>query len=224
MKPFDYLVDVKDLRVHRGGKVVLGKVNFSLSQGEFCYICGPTGSGKSTFLKALYGAVPIHSGSAVVMDHDLLALTPRGMPFYRRKLGILFQEINLLKEWNVYDNLDLALRATEWHDVERRRQRIDEVLRQVGLGNKSKVKVNELSGGERQLVALARSILNKPKLILADEPSGSLDSIATQLVMTNLVRLAKEYAASVVLCTHDQTLLDRFPGRIVACREGSFHE
>lgn len=224
MKPVEYWVEAHQLIIKRLDRVVLDKIDFTLSPGEFCYITGPAGSGKTTFLKALYGAIPIYSGALRILDYDVRGLTPSSMPYYRRKLGILFQEDILIPEWTVHRNLEFVLEATDWNKAEERRIRIMDVLNQLDISGLQNIRAAQLSGGEKKLVSLARSILNEARLILADEPTGNLDSTSSNRMMQALIGLANAYQTSVILCTHDINLVKRFPARSIECRNGAFIE
>ncbi len=224
MKRLSSLVDIKGVNIHNGDKVVLQNIDFSLYDGEFCYVIGRTGSGKSSFLKSLYAMTRISGGSATILGQNLYQLGEVEIPYYRRKLGMVFQDIRLLSNKSVRENLDFVLQATDWTDEGERTIRIDEVLRQVDMSPKVDHVVTELSGGEQQKVAIARAILNKPKLILADEPTGNLDPESSEMILLLLRQLAIDYGASVILSTHDQNLLQRFPSRSYSCRDGSMTE
>lgn len=224
MKKLKSLVEISGVDVYNRDTLVLQNVDFSLYEGEFCYIVGRTGSGKSSFLKALYGAARIVNGSAVVIEQDLHQLNSSLLPYYRRKLGMVFQEIFLLEHMTVRQNLDYVLRATDWKDKAERENRVKEVLGQLGMIDKIDTLVTRLSGGEQQSIAIGRAILNKPKLIIADEPTGNLDFEASESILLLLRELAMEYRASIILSTHDLTLIKKFPSRSYVCKDGSMTE
>lgn len=224
MKKLKSLVEISGVDVYNRDTLVLQSVDFSLYEGEFCYIVGRTGSGKSSFLKALYGAARIVNGSAVVIEQDLHQLNSSLLPYYRRKLGMVFQEIFLLEHMTVRQNLDYVLRATDWKDKAERENRVKEVLGQLGMIDKIDTLVTRLSGGEQQSIAIGRAILNKPKLIIADEPTGNLDFEASESILLLLRELAMEYRASIILSTHDLTLIKKFPSRSYVCKDGSLTE
>jgi cell division transport system ATP-binding protein len=196
----------------------------NLVPGEFCFITGRTGSGKSSFIQALYGSCPLVADEAFVLGTDITQLDRKTLPFYRRKLGIVFQEMYLFDDKTVFDNLDVALECIEWNNPAERKQRIEEVLVQTGLDNLSESTPESLSGGQRQTLAMARAILNKPALILADESTGNLDKETSDHLMQLLCDLAQEYKASVIMATHDEELIRRYPARVIHCKDGSFRE
>lgn len=196
--------------------VVLKDVNLEINQGEFVYLIGKVGSGKSSLLKTFYADIPVESGDARVYDYDLRSIKRKQIPFLRRQIGIVFQDFQLLTDRSVYDNLLFVLDATGWtdrHDIE---QRIEEVLQEVGMLHKSYKMPHELSGGEQQRIVIARALLNRPKLILADEPTGNLDpETAAQII--NMLREISAAGTTVVVATHNHAFLDQFPGRVIRC-------
>jgi cell division transport system ATP-binding protein len=224
MNTLENLVELKGVDIFNHNTLVLKKVDFSLYRGEFCYILGRTGSGKSSFLKAIYGASRVENGSAEVVEQNLFELDSSTLPYYRRKMGMVFQEIYLFEEMTVRENLDYILRATDWHEKELREKRIREVLGQLGMIDKIDSNVTQLSGGEQQTIAIGRAILNKPKLIIADEPTGNLDFEASESILLLLRDLALEYQASVILSTHDLALIKKFPSRSYLCSDGRMVE
>lgn len=187
-----------------------------MEPGEFVYLIGAVGSGKSTLLKSLYGEVPVSAGEARVFDYDLTSLRRKQVPMLRRRVGIVFQDFQLLMERNVYANLDFVLRATGWKDAGEREERIDKVLAEVGMANKSYKMPHELSGGEQQRIVIARALLNSPDLILADEPTGNLDPATGEQIIRRLYDISQAGTA-VVVATHNLSLLDQFPGRVLRC-------
>ena len=195
---------------------MLKHVGFSVEPGEFVYLIGAVGSGKSTLLKSLYGEVPVSAGEARVFDYDLTSLRRKQVPMLRRRVGIVFQDFQLLMERNVYANLDFVLRATGWKDAGEREERIDKVLAEVGMANKSYKMPHELSGGEQQRIVIARALLNSPDLILADEPTGNLDPATGEQIIRRLYDISQAGTA-VVVATHNLSLLDQFPGRVLRC-------
>lgn len=210
------LVEYNNVELHRKEHVVLRGVNLSIEPSEMIYLTGRVGSGKSTLLKSLYAEVPIASGSAVSMGYDLTSIKRKDIPFLRRQIGIVFQDFQLLTDRNVYANLRFVLDATGWRDEEECNTRIDEVLRQVGMTNKSYKMPHELSGGEQQRIVIARALLNRPKLILADEPTGNLDPETSDQIVGHLRQIA-EQGTAVVIATHNHTLSQRFGGRAIVC-------
>lgn len=211
------VVDLRDVDIHQKDALILEKVQLRISPGEFVYLIGKTGSGKSSLLKTLYAALSTGGGKAQVAGEDLHQMNRQRIPVLRQKLGIVFQDFNLLTDRTVADNLDFVLRATAWNDKAKREQRIQEVLAMVGLKNKLNTMPYALSGGEQQRVAIARALLNDPVLILADEPTGNLDPETSDEILLLLRRLAKDSNTAVFFATHDYRILENFPARIVRC-------
>lgn len=208
------IVEYRGVELHRQELVVLKGVDFQLSAGEFVYLIGRVGSGKSSLLKSMYAEIPISAGSAEVMGYDLTQIRRRDIPMLRRQIGIVFQDFQLLTDRNVYDNLRFVLDATGWRDHAVIDARIEEVLRDVGMLNKSYKMPHELSGGEQQRIVIARAMLNKPRLILADEPTGNLDPATGEQIVNGLHEISSKGTA-VIMATHNLSLVDRFPGRVV---------
>jgi len=200
--------------------LVLEEVNLSIQKGEFVYLIGKTGSGKSSLLKTLYGALPLKKGNGQVVDFNLAQLNRETIPALRRKLGIVFQDFNLLMDRTIWANLSFVLEATGWRDAKKKRKRILEVLQLVGLKHKRTNMPYELSGGEQQRIVLARALLNNPPLILADEPTGNLDPDTSDEIMLLLRDLARLKKTAVLFATHDYRVLQNFPARIVRCQNG----
>ena len=212
------VIEYRDVEILRQELTVLKNVNLSVEEGEFVYLIGKVGSGKSSLIKTIYAEIPIESGEAKVIDYDLAEIRRRDVPMLRRKIGVVFQDFQLLTDRSVADNLLFVLKATGWKDKEEMQERIDEVLKQVGMENKSYKMPHELSGGEQQRVVIARSILNKPKLILADEPTGNLDpETGHQIVL--LLRGIAEKGTAVIMATHNINLVEEFPGRVIKCED-----
>lgn len=210
----------KDVEIKRADKIVLKDVSFQLDKGEFYYIVGRVGSGKSSLLKTMYGDVRIEKGEkADVLDYDILHLKKGELPYLRRKIGIVFQDFQLLTDRSVYANLKFVLEATGWKKTEEIRQRIEEVLTSVGMESKIRKHPYELSGGEQQRIVIARALLNKPSLILADEPTGNLDPQTGYYIMTLLQELT-EKGHTVAMATHNMHLVKEFPGKILKCEDG----
>ncbi len=207
------IVDYKGVEIHRQELVVLKDVDFRLAEGEFVYLIGRVGSGKSSLLKSMYAEIPISSGQAEVMGYQLPTLRRRDIPMLRRQIGIVFQDFQLLTDRNVYDNLRFVLDATGWRDHDAVDNRIEEVLREVGMLTKSYKMPHELSGGEQQRIVIARALLNKPRLILADEPTGNLDPATGEQIVSRLHEISRKGTA-VIMATHNLSLVDRFPGRV----------
>ena len=212
------VIEYRDVEILRQELTVLKNVNLSVEEGEFVYLIGKVGSGKSSLIKTMYAEIPIESGEAKVFDYDLAEIRRRDVPMLRRKIGVVFQDFQLLTDRSVADNLLFVLKATGWKDKEEMQERIDEVLKQVGMENKSYKMPHELSEGEQQRVVIARSILNKPKLILADEPTGNLDpETGHQIVL--LLRGIAEKGTAVIMATHNINLVEEFPGRVIKCED-----
>lgn len=194
--------------------VVLKNVSFEVNPGEFVYLIGKVGSGKSSLLKSLYAEVPVEVGEARVFDYDLLSIRRKQIPHLRRRIGIVFQDFQLLTDRSVYANLEFVLEATGWKNRDERATRVEEALQQVGMANKSYKMPHELSGGEQQRVVIARALLNKPDLILADEPTGNLDPDTGMQIVAQLHEIAAAGTA-VIMATHNLGLLDTFAGRVM---------
>ena len=210
------IVDYRGVLVARKELVVLKNVTFSLQKGDFVYLVGRVGSGKSSLLKTMYAEVPIVAGEASVLGYCIHNIKPKLVPMLRRELGIVFQDFQLLTDRTVYDNLEFVLKATGWKRKDDIDSRIDEVLKQVGMRKKSYKMPHELSGGEQQRIVIARALLNSPKLILADEPTGNLDPETSEQIMALLHDIA-DNGTTVVVATHNFQLMDKFPGRVLKC-------
>ena len=219
------LINYKNVDIyHKDGDTVLRGVDFHVEEGEFIYLIGRVGSGKSSLLKTIYCELDIdEADEAIVLEHDLLTIRRKEIPGQRRKMGIIFQDFQLLSDRSVYRNLRFVLKATGWNDKERINDRIDEVLAQVGMADKKERMPHELSGGEQQRIAIARALLNKPELIVADEPTGSLDYETAE----NIIQLLREISlkgTAVILTTHNRTLLNKYPGIVYRCNNGRLEE
>ena len=212
----EYLIDYKNVEICRAEHVVLKNVTFSLRAGEFVYLLGKVGSGKTSLLKSFYAEVPVASGDAHIFDYDLTAIRRREVPFLRRQLGIVFQDFQLLTDRSVHKNLEFVLKATGWKKKNEINERIDNVLFQVGMQDKGYKMPHELSGGEQQRVVIARALLNDPVLILADEPTGNLDPETSGQIVQLLHDICRKGTA-VVMTTHNYTLVHNYPARIVKC-------
>jgi len=212
------IVKYQNVEILRKELIVLKNVNFELHEGEFLYLLGKVGSGKSSLLKSMYAEIPVTEGEARVLDYDLLNIKRKAIPMLRREIGIVFQDFQLLTDRSVYDNLRFVLEATGWKNEADIDDRIEEVLKEMGMVNKSYKMPHELSGGEQQRIVIARALLNRPKLILADEPTGNLDPATGQQIVTHLHRIAQEGTA-VIMATHNLTFVEEFPGRIMKCED-----
>ena len=209
------ILKYSDVRISQQEVDVLEEVNLELSGGEFVYLIGKVGSGKSTFLKTIYGEVPVADGRAEVLGFNLRRLKQREIPKLRRKLGIVFQDFRLLTDRSAHDNLEFVLRATGWRNKREIEQRINEVLTLVGMQHKGYKLPNELSGGEQQRVVIARAVLNHPKIILADEPTGNLDVETGFQIADLLHRICREQGTLVIMSTHNMQLLQEYPGKVL---------
>lgn len=209
----DLLIRYKDVRIQQQGTDILEDVNLELSKGEFVYLIGKVGSGKTSLLKTLYGELEVHSGEAEVMGYNMKTIKRKHIPNLRRRIGIVFQDFQLLTDRTVYANLEFVLQATGWKNKREIDYRIEEVLEQVGMSGKGNKLPNELSGGEQQRIVIARAILNKPELILADEPTGNLD-VETGHRIVELLKGICESGSAIMMTTHNLNLLSEYPGKV----------
>lgn len=216
----DYVIDIRRGAVYQGQTLVLNEVDLRIGAGQFVYLIGKTGSGKSSLLKTLYADLPLMDGEAEVAGYSLHKIQSKQVPFLRRKLGIIFQDFQLLMDRSVTDNLAFVLHATGYKDPAQIKVKIDNALTKVGLQTKAHKMPFELSGGEQQRVVIARAIINKPEVILADEPTGNLDPETSDDIITLLWRIARASRTAVLMATHNYNLLEKFPSRIVKCRDG----
>jgi len=214
------VIQLKNAKIAQKNFTVLNDVNLNIKKGRFCYLIGKTGSGKSSLLKTLYGHIPLGSGHGNIAGFDLEKLKMSDIPNLRRKLGIVFQDFQLLTDRTVEKNLRFVLEATGWTDKRKIQDRIDEVLASVGMKSKKHKMPHELSGGEQQRIAIARALLNHPELILADEPTGNLDPETSNEIMTLLKQVAFENNSAVVMATHDYHMIQNFPGEAIRCEDG----
>lgn len=214
------VIEYKDVDIQIDSKVILENVTFTLDEGEFAYIVGTVGSGKSTLLKTIYGEVDIDDGDAMVFDKfDLFDISNKELQELRRNIGIVFQDFQLLTDRSVHDNLDFVLRCTGWKDKVAREMRIQEVLHLVDLPQKGYKRPHELSGGEQQRVVIARAILNRPALLLADEPTGNLDNATGDYIMNLLHTICREEKMAVLMITHNEQWLRDYPATIYRCAD-----
>lgn len=212
------LISYQHVSIHQQEQSILNDVSFNLNKGEFVYLIGKVGSGKSTFLKTIYGELNIHDGDARVLGYNMRSIKEKQIASLRRKLGIVFQDFQLLTDRNVKENLAFVLKATGWKNQTEINNRIQEVLEQVGMENKGYKMPNELSGGEQQRIVIARAILNKPEIILADEPTGNLD-VETGRKIVELLRGICDQGSAIIMTTHNLNLLTEYPGTVYKCTE-----
>ncbi|MDZ4070377.1 MAG: ATP-binding cassette domain-containing protein [Sediminibacterium sp.] len=214
------VVSIRNAKIYQGNNLILEDVNFSVNKGEFVYLVGKTGTGKSSLLKTLYGELPLTEGSASVVGFNLRDMDWKKVPFLRRNLGVVFQDFQLLTDRNVHENLRFVLKATGWQDERLIEEKINDVLDKVGLKSKGFKMPFEMSGGEQQRVDIARALLNSPKLILADEPTGNLDPETSDEIMQLLIQIARDYGTAVIMATHDFIVINRYPSRILKTEKG----
>ncbi len=214
------IIELKNVNIYQGDSIVLSDVNISIDKSEFVYLVGKTGTGKSSLLKTLYGDLELTNGEGWVVGHKLRDLTWKTVPFLRRNLGVVFQDFQLLTDRNVNENLKFVLRATGWKDDNLMNEKINEVLEKVNLKNKGLKMPFELSGGEQQRIDIARALLNSPKLILADEPTGNLDPETSDEIMQLLFHICRDYHTTIVMATHDYMVINKFPARTIKTENG----
>ena len=218
------IVSLSNVNIYQGQNLILQDVSFSIGKGEFVYLVGKTGTGKSSLLKTLYGELPLVEGDANIVGFNLKEMTWKKVPYLRRSLGVVFQDFQLLTDRNIHENLRFVLRATGWNDEKLIEEKINDVLDKVGLKSKGFKMPYEMSGGEQQRVDIARALLNSPKLILADEPTGNLDPETSDEIMQLLIQIAKDYGTSVIMATHDFIVINRYPSRMLKTVRGKVFE
>lgn len=219
----DTVLKLKDAKIYQGNSLILTDVNVDINKGDFVYLIGKTGSGKSSFMKTLYGDLQLNEGEGSIVDYDLRTLKEKDIPFLRRKLGIVFQDFKLLPDRTINDNLLFVLKATGWKDKPEMNTRIEEVLDKVDMKTSGFKFPHELSGGEQQRIAIARALLNNPELILADEPTGNLDPQTSVEVMKVLLEINKN-GNTILMATHDYALLLKYPSKTLKCDENKVFE
>ena len=202
---------------------ILTNLNFSISQGDFTYLIGKTGSGKSSIIRSIYCDIPIESGKSIIDGKDISEIRKSQIPFLRRKIGIIFQDFKLLSDRSIFRNLEFVLKATDWKDKQKINERIDEVLNEVGMINLKDRMPYQLSGGEQQRISIARAILNKPNLILADEPTGNLDPGTSKEIMNLLIKINNQ-GSTILMATHDYDMISKFPKRTLRLEDGKLYE
>lgn len=213
------VIHLSGISIYQSKRPVLTNVELNINSGEFVYIIGKTGSGKSSLLKLIYADLPVNEGIATSLGYNLATIKKSEVPVLRRKLGIVFQDFQLLDDRTVENNLAFVLKATGWKDKEKIKQRIFEVLDEVGLVSKLKVMPHQLSGGEQQKIAIARALLNKPEVILADEPTGNLDPDTSNGIMKILLQI-NAAGRTVIMATHNYNIIQKFPGKVIMCDGG----
>ena len=214
------IINIQGANIYQGENLVLKDVNFTVNRGEFVYLVGRTGTGKSSLLKTLYGELPLREGEGMVAGYNLRQLTWKTVPYLRRSLGVVFQDFQLLTDRNVNDNLKFVLSATGWKDEKLMNEKIADVLDKVGLKSKGFKMPFEMSGGEQQRVDIARALLNSPKLILADEPTGNLDPETSDEIMQLLFHISRDYGTAIVMATHDYIVINKYPARTIKTERG----
>ena len=217
------VVSLKNVTIYQEKKAILSNVNVEVRHGEFIYIIGKTGTGKSSFMKTLYADLPLTDGEGSIVDYNLAHLKESDIPYLRRKIGIVFQDFKLLPDRSVSDNMLFVLKATGWKDNAEMQHKIDEVLDKVDLKSVAKKMPHQLSGGEQQRTAIARALLNDPELILADEPTGNLDP-QTSVEVLAVLRKINENGKTVIMATHDYALLMKFPSKTLKCEDSKIFE
>ncbi|MBM3413672.1 MAG: ATP-binding cassette domain-containing protein [Bacteroidetes bacterium] len=220
----DSIITLNNVNIYQGSSLVLLDVNLTVNKGEFVYLVGKTGTGKSSLLKTLYGELSLVEGAGTVAGFDLKELDWKRVPFLRRTLGVVFQDFQLLTDRNVNENLKFVLKATGWTDERLMNEKIADVLDKVGLKSKGFKMPFELSGGEQQRIDIARALLNSPKLILADEPTGNLDPETSDEIMKLLFHISRDYNTAVVMATHDYIVVQKFPARMIRTGQGRVEE
>jgi len=214
------IIELKDADIYQRETLVLKNINLSINKGEFLYVIGKVGSGKSSLLKTLYNELPLITGTGTICGYHLEHIRPSEVPYLRRRLGIIFQDFQLLTDRSVYKNFEFVLKATGWRNESTIKERIEEVLSIVGMGHSGSRKPHQLSGGEQQRVVIARALLNNPEIILADEPTGNLDPETSEALLQVLMQIFRE-GKTIVMATHDYPIIQKFPARKIICEAGT---
>jgi cell division transport system ATP-binding protein len=216
----EIIVELKHANIYQGSNLILSDVNITVNKGEFVYLVGKTGTGKSSLLKTLYGDISLTEGEGQVAGFNLREMDWKKVPYLRRTLGVVFQDFQLLTDRNINDNLKFVLKATGWKDLRLMDEKVADVLDKVGLRAKGFKMPFEMSGGEQQRVDIARALLNSPKLILADEPTGNLDPETSDEIMQLLYQIAKDLSTTIIMATHDYMVINKFPARMLRTERG----
>lgn len=216
----EQILELRNANIYQGESLILQEVNIAINRGEFVYLVGKTGTGKSSLLKTLYGDLGLREGEGSVVGYDLQSLDWKKIPYLRRNLGVVFQDFQLLTDRNVNENLKFVLKATGWKDDKLMDEKIADVLDKVGLKTKGFKMPFELSGGEQQRVDIARALLNSPRLILADEPTGNLDPETSDEIMQLLFNICRDYGTTIIMATHDYPVINKFPARTIKTERG----
>ncbi len=218
------LIEIKDANIINEQNLILSSVNFTVNQGDIVYLVGRVGSGKSSIIKTLIAEIPVTQGDVQVAGFNLKNISHRNIPLLRRKIGVVFQDFQLLKENTVKENLMFVLKCTGWTDAQKMENRCLEVLKMVQMQTKEHKMPHQLSGGEQQRIAIARALLNSPSIILADEPTGNLDAQTATGIMNILMSIHNEYKPAIVIVTHNRNIIEQYPGRIFLCEQGKCRE
>ena len=217
----ELIISYRHVDIHQSAGLILKDVTFDIHTGDFIYLIGKTGSGKSSLIKSMYADVPIREGSAVVCGYDLTKIKKKDIPYLRRKLGIVFQDFHLLADRTAGQNLEFVLKATGWENKDGIRNRMEEVLNEVGMQGKESKRTYQLSGGEQQRLVIARAMLNNPPVLIADEPTGNLDPETAGEIMNLLIRINREHNTPILMATHNYSVIEKFPAQIFNCTGGT---